>query len=630
MPNRILIQNSEQLSELFHKMGMLWGEDDVWAVDTETNGLRPYHGDRIWGISLYSPKLDTSWYVPIRYLNEWNISQQEYRALLMYIEERNRLILFNAKFDLHMLYVDGMREPKVAEDVLIAANLLNENEWLSNGGSKGAYTLKRLAKKYLGDEAVAGEEELIANAVARGLNPKTEMWKMPASEVALYAMMDVEITWKLLQKYTPGLERWGQYKLYQDRSAFQLRSLMRMERNGMPVSVPTIHEHRAMLAPKIAEIQAKFDAKCQRLGMRLQPPDKKGLEKRWINVDSPAQLKTLFQLSGYDVDGTNKYVLRDLSQAGVQLAKDVTLYRQYSKADQMYYTPYLEFVTDEGIIHHNLNTNGTKTGRLSSDKPNFQQVPKGNEKYIVKQVFVPRPGYVMVQFDYKALEFRLATHFAADDLIRAAFEAGIDPHQDTADRLGLSRNAAKTLNFALLYGMGGETYAKRTGLPLKEANKQVQAWHSQYPTFRRTLAAYDKLAKKWRNPDGSEPGKFQYVRVMNNKVKHFNEFVAYPEYQAEYRSAFNFVVQGTAAVVAEESIQKVNDALPDNDIWKPVNAVHDALMGEIKIGHVNEVVPIIVKIMEDWPMFNPLLAVEAQISDTTWYDMRDYKPEEWV
>lgn len=631
MTNRILVQNFDDLDYLFLELMDDTDGHSVWAVDTETNGLRPYHGDRIWGISLYSPYLDISWYVPIRYLNEWNVPDTMYQRLLKLIANQERLIFFNAKFDIHMLYVDGMPEPKIAEDVMIAAYLLNENEWLSNGGTiKGAYTLKRLAKKYLGEDAVAGEEELIANATARGLNPKTEMWKMPASEVALYAMMDVEITWQLLQKYKPGLEKWGQYKLYEDRSAFQLKSLMRMEVNGMPVNVQTINEHRAMLEPKVAEMQAKFDAKCQRLGVRLQAPDKKGEEKRWINLNSSPQLKSLFQLSGYDVDATNKYVLRDLSQAGVQLAKDVTLYRQYSMADGMYYSPYLEFVTEEGIIHHSLNTNGTKTGRLSSEKPNFQQVPKGNEKYIVKQVFVPRPGYVMVQFDYKALEFRLATHFAADDLIRAAFENGIDPHQDTADRLGLTRNEAKTLNFALLYGMGGETYSKRTGLPLKEANKQVQAWHKQYPSFRRTLGRYEQLAKTWRNPDGSTPGKFQYVRVMNNKVKHFNEFVAYPEYQAEYRSAFNMVVQGTAAVVAEESIQKVNLALPDNDIWKPVNAVHDALMGEIKIGHVNEVVPIIVDIMEDWPMFNPRLAVEAQISDTTWYDMRDYKPEEWA
>lgn len=619
----LLPQGLDLLFQMLHERG-------TWAVDTETNGLDPYKGSRIWGVSLYHPATDRSFYIPVRYLNEYNVPTDYYQWVLRHIAKQPRLVFFNAKFDLHMLYVDGMPEPLSAEDVMIAARLLNENEWLSNGGkAKGAYQLKRLARKYLGEQAVVGEETLIANAVARGIDPKSGMWQMPAADVALYAMMDTEITWQLLQVYTPGLERWGQYKLYEDRSMFQLKSLMRMEVNGMPVNVETIQEHRRGLEPKMAAMQAKFDDRCKKLGIRLQAPDKKGEEKRWVNLNSAPQLKSLFQLSGYDVEATNKYVLRDLSEAGVQLAKDVSQYRLYSMADQMFYSPYLEFVTDEGIIHHSLNTNGTKTGRLSSDHPNFQQVPKGNEKYIVKQVFVPRPGYVMVQFDYKALEFRLATHFAEDALIREAFLIGLDPHQDTADRLGLTRSAAKTLNFALLYGMGGEMYAKRTGMPLKQAIKQVQAWHKQYPSFRRTLAKYEKLARQWRNPDGSVNGKYQFVRVQNNKVKHFNEFVAYPEYEPEYRSAFNFKVQGTAAVVAEESIQKVNLALPDNEIWKPVNAVHDALMGEIKIGYVNQIVPIIIKIMEDWPDFNPRLEVEAQISDTTWYDMRDYKPEEW-
>lgn len=634
MTTRILVQDYSQLDDLITELSfgaeIPIEEHSTWVIDTETNGLRPYHGDRIWGISLYSPALDISWYVPLRYQNEWNIGERSKDRLLYLISRQKRLIFFNAKFDLHMLYADNMPEPKVAEDVMIAAQLLNENEWLSNGGKVGAYQLKRLAAKYLGADAVAGEEDLIAKAKALGVNPKTEMWKMPAKDVAFYAMMDVEITWQLLQKYMEGLERWGQVELYKQRSDFQLKSLMRMERNGMTVDVDLIKEHRATLEPAIAEMQKKFDDFLKARGMRLQSSDKKGLETRWINLNSPTHLVLLFKIAGYNVEASNKYVLRNMVNEGSQLAKDIVLYRQYAMADQMYYQPYLEHVTDTGIIHHSLNTTGTKTGRLSSSNPNFQQIPKDGEKYLVKLVFVPRKGYVMVQFDYKALEFRLAAHFAKDENIRAAFLTGLDPHQDTANRLGLTRSRAKTLNFGLLYGMGGQKLSDQYGIPLKEANEQAKAWHSLYSSFRKTMKKAEDLAKVWRNPDGTLGGKFQYIRLINNKVKHFNEYLAYPEYTPDYRSAFNFIVQGTAAIVAEESIQRVNMLLPDNDIWKPTNAVHDALMGEIRRDKVNEVVPIIIKAMEDWPMFNPALAVEPQISDTSWYDMKDYKAEEWV
>jgi DNA polymerase-1 len=487
-----------------------------------------------------------------------------------------------------------------------------------------------LAAKYLGAEAVAGEEDLIANAKARGIDPKSGMWQLPAKDVAFYAMMDVEITWQLLQKYTDGLERWGQYDLYLQRSDFQLKSLMRMEMNGMPVDVETIERHRAELAPKVAAMQESFDNFLKGKGIRLQAPDKKGLETRWINLNSPTQLVQLFNIAGYNVSASNKFVLRDLVNAGSQLAEDAVLYRQYAMADQTYYEPYLQHVDANGIIHHSLNTTGTKTGRLSSSNPNFQQIPKGGKKYTVKQVFVPRKGYVMVQFDYKALEFRLAAHIAKDENIRAAFRNGLDPHQDTANRLGLTRDRAKTLNFGLLYGMGGQKLSDQYGIPLKEAQEQARAWHNLYPSFRKTMAKAEQMAKQWRSPDGELGGKFQYIRLFNGKVKHFNEYLAYPEYPPEYRSAFNFMVQGTAAIVAEESIQRVNTLLPDNDIWKPTNAVHDALMGEIRRDKVNEVVPIIIQAMEDWPMFNPALAVEAQISDTSWYDMKDYRAEEWA
>ena len=629
MTDRILIQNYEQLDELFRELmltdnefaGRTGNANDVWTIDTETDGLRPYHGNRIWGISLYNAFLDKSWYVPIRYLNEWNISQQAYERLLYLISEQANLIFFNADFDLHMLYQDGMPEPKAIEDVMIAAQLLNENEWLSNGGTSGAYKLKRLAKKYLGADAVAGEEQLIANAKARGIDPKSGMWQLPASDVAFYAMKDVEITWQLREKYRPGLEKWGQWQLYKNRSHFLLKSLLRMERNGMRVDTKLIQEHRDGLAPKIQEAQAYFDNLVRGYGIRLQSEKN---DPRWINLNSPKQLVTLFQMAGYNVSATNKYVLRDLMEADVPLAHDVVKYRQLAMAEQTYYQPYLYHVDADGIIHHTLNVTGTKTGRLSSSDPNFQNIPrKGN--YIVKQVFIPREGYVMVSLDYKALEFRLATHFAQDAIIRKAFADGIDPHSDTARRLNLPRSVAKTLNFGLLYGMGGKKYALQNGISLKEANEKVNAWHRQYPSFRNALAKYEALAKQWRNPDGSPDGKYQFIRLDNGKVKHFNEFLSYPEYEPEYRSAWNFKVQGTAAMVAEESIQRVNLLLDDNDIWKPQNAVHDALMGEIRIDKVAEVLPLIEHAMQDWPMFDPPLAVETSISAKSWYDMVEYK-----
>lgn len=611
------------------------GETELWelletekkfAIDTETNGLRPYHGDRVWGISLYFPIANVSFYIPVRYAEGSNIAPKSYAKLLRKIERADLLIGFNLKFDLHMLMQDGMKEPRQIEEVMIAAHLLNENEYISNNDQiAGAYKLKRLARKYLGPEAVEGENDLIEAAKELGVNPKTEMWKLPANRVAFYAMKDTEITWQLREFYRPGLERWSQWELYQTKNKVLLKVIFRMERNGMRVDVPLIHQHIKEIEPKTKALQEEFNVS---LGLRGLNFSQKKDDPNRINLNSPMQVKAMFQAMGHNIENTDKLTMRDLSLAGNPIATKLLEYREQAKAASTYYEPYLLFVDADSIIHHSLNITGTKTRRLSSQEPNFQNIPKAG-KLLVKQVFVPRPGYALLQFDYKALELRLGAHFAGEKVMREMLNAGTDLHQYTADVLGVSRSVAKTYNFGLSYGMGYKKASRTYGIALKEALRGVEGWHSQYPGFRQALARYERLARTWRDIDGKVGGKFQYVRLANGVVRHYNEYSYEARYEGEYRGAWNFVVQGTAAVVAETAALRVSEAFPDNHLVKPVNAVHDSLMVEVRYDKVDEVVPVIKELMEDFPQFNPRLEVDVEITTKSWYEMDKYKPGEW-
>lgn len=611
------------------------GEKTLWellesadqvAVDTETNGLRPYHGDRVWGISLYFPKADVSYYIPVRYLEGGNISEHQYKRLAESVAKVPTLIMFNAKFDMHMLEQDGFTFPNPVEDVLIAAHLLNENEYVSNGGQvAGAYKLKRLAKKYLGESAVEGEKELEANAKKRGLNPKTEMWKMPAVEVAFYAMKDTEITWALRELYRDGLQRWGQWGLYQTKNRIQQLVIMRMERNGMRIDIERVKQHIADIGPQVEQLQAEFDAWLAEKGLRFTPE----FESRRINLNSPIQVKAMFSAFGYELENTDQYTMRDLQAAGVELAERLVTYRQQSKAASTYYEPYLRFVTENEIIHHSISLVGTVTRRMSSMEPNFQNIPRKNGKLLVKQVFITRPGYVLLQADYKALELRIGVHFSGEKTMRDMIMSGGDLHQYTADQLQVTRDRGKTFNFGLSYGMGWKKAARVYGMKPKEAKRAIEGWHKLYPAFRRALGHWEQVARQWRTVDGKPNGKFQFVRLENGVVRHYNEYAAHPAYDGEYRGAWNFVVQGTAAIVTETSALRIAEYFPDDDTVKIVNAVHDSLMFEVRRDKVNEVVPVIKRLMEDWPQFQPNLEVDIEISDTSWYDMRKYKAEEW-
>lgn len=608
MTERILITH-DNIAELDLHRNYGWG-----VIDTETDGLYPYLGNRIIGISLYFSVIDTSYYISVRHPEtnnvdpEWYVDSLLYRLPLM----ANVWIMFNSKFDMHMLSVDGMKDFTRIEDVMLAAQLINENEWLTNGfNEKGAYQLKRLAKKYLGADAVAGEEDLIAKAKERGLNPKSEMWKMPASDVAFYAMKDVEITWSLRNRYLPALEKWGQRDLYERRSEFVLKALLRMERNGIRVNPEIINAHRAKIEPTIKKIQEEFDNYSVGIGINFNGANNK--DERHINLNSPMQVKEFFRWHGHEVDSTNVLVLKSLADKGDKFAAQLLEYRRLSKADSTYYEPYLNLMDSNNIIHTDYYAIGTNTGRLSSREPNLQNIPrKGRNE--VKKVFVVRKGHTMIGQDYKALELRLAAHFADEQQIMRLFNAGGDPHQLTADSLGVTRDLGKTLNFGLLYGMGWKKAMLMYNLPSEQFARQVvQGWHDQYPAFRKAVNEYQHIASEYRG-DGN---RFQYLQLFNGRTRKYQELLKYG--YDHTRDGFNFMVQGTGAAVNEESILRVVEHFTDNDMFVPMLAVHDSFVYEIPKGQECEIVPVVTEIMEDWPQFKVKLQVETKMTRRGYY-----------
>ncbi len=590
---------------------------DPVVVDTETNGLNSFKGDRIVGISIYLPQIGSGYYFPVRHVGEWNINERDYSWLLNWLQLSNNLIFFNAKFDLHMLAADGLDVEKISaiEDVILAAQLLNENEWLSNGGKKGAYKLKRLASRYLGPDAVADEKQLEAEAKQRGLNPKSDLWQLPAWVVAPYAIGDVEITWGLREHYRPALERWQQWKLYQERSLFVLKALWRMEHNGFYVNEVTVRELQSKIEPRLEEIQLEFDTALTTAGIKFD--NKKSA--RMINLNSPAQVKAFFKYAGHNLQSTDAFTMASLAEQGIRWAELILEYRNLSKANTTYYTPYLEMRDADGFVHPSINAIGTETGRLSCDNPNLQQVPRKDTSE-VKKVFEPRTGYTLVSVDEKQAELRIGAFYANEITMIRMFNDGTDLHQWTADQMHITRQIAKNANFGLIFGMGAQRAMNYIGVKtLSESEKVVSGWRKLYPAFIKANYAWQDQAKQYRTPDGKPGGDFQYIRLFNNRVRHYHELL---KYGYDYtKDAWNFQVQGTNAAVLEASVLKIMYALPDNEIVKPIMMIHDSLLLEVKTGYLAEVLPIIKKAMTDWPDFNPKLGVDVEVSNTTWYNM---------
>lgn len=611
----VLVDTEQKLEDLLKTLSYCKGNHYL-ALDTETNGLRPYHGDQIIGFSVYEPDNQVGYYVPYRHEVGYNVPDEWWLILKDWlILNHRKFILFNAKFDMHFLAQDGFGTPGYAEDVMIAARLLNENEYLSNMGQvKGAYQLKRLAQKYLGSWAGHDEKELYRVAKEQGIDAKGQMAKLPAELIAPYAITDTYITWELRQFYAEYLERWSQWELYEERCNFQLNCLFRMERNGITLDVEETKRQIEGLKPKIAAERKAFEDKAYELGIGNWGTEKKP-EK--FNPGSTQQLQAFFARLGYNINSTNKETLEKLTNC--EWVDRILEYKPLTKAASTYFVPYLELVAPDGKIHGNFNTMGTVTGRLSSDEPNLQQIPREGGKYEVKQVFVASPGYVLVQMDYKQLELRLATHFAKEETMRRMINNGEDMHTYTANSLGVNRYRGKTLNFSMLYGMGAEKGAVKLKTTEKEAGENIRGWHELFPAFKRALYNTMAIAEMWREPDGSQPGGYQYVRLANNRIRHFNEYLLFPQKDKDgrvipppYFAAWNFVVQGTAGIVTDRGIAGACKEF-DNYYMRPLIQVHDSFVFEARVEDAEYIIRMVKWHMENQPGFDPKLEVDVAV-----------------
>jgi DNA polymerase I len=622
----MLVQTAEQMYQVFD----LLDTEPIVAIDTETNGLRPYHGHRLIGISFYFPIANVSAYLPFRHQHE--VKDESHNLPIEWLDMLSEhyphplttYVGHNLKFDLHVLHVDGFRRPDQVEETMIAAHLLNENEWLSNDEQvKGAYGLKRLAKKYLGDWAVEGEEELEQAAKEYGVSAKGQMALLPPHFVSKYAEMDTEITWKLREFYRPQLEKWYQWELYQIQSEYMLKFLFEAEKNGMYVNIETIEKHLAEIQEELPTLRAELAQEAQLSG------------NSDFNPGSPSQVLEFLRARGYGLESTGVEHLEPLSRAGDVWPKKILRYRKLSKLETSFYEPYTLARDPYGFIHTSYLVTGTTTGRLASIDPNLQQVPKKGQ---IKEVFEARHGKKLVVFDYSQLELRLAIHFSGEKKMREMFNAGVDLHQYTADELTrmlnypVDRDLGKRSNFGLLYRMGGEEAALQFGIDIKLAFKLVKGWRNLYSEFGNAYYAFTLKAKQWRDEEGNPSGEYQFIRLEDNRIKHFHEFQDYvyldkktneERPRNEYYKAWNFVIQGTGAGITRTSALRIARLFDHDPRVLPVLTVHDSLGWEVDEDFVQEFVGIVRREMTNYPQYVVPLKVEAQVGKT-WGDMEVY------
>ncbi|QYW02150.1 DNA polymerase I [Stenotrophomonas phage Sonora] len=467
-----------------------WAGAKRVAVDCETKDPRIKEmgcGARdpnayITGIS-FAIEDGPSAYLPIRHAGGDNLPVE---AVLDYVRDQARdfsgiVVGANFPYDMDFLASENIhfRSAKMFRDIQIADPLINE---LHN-----SYSMQNIAKRW-GFEG-KDEEIMRAAAVDYGINPKADMWMLPARYVGRYAEEDARLPLAILRRQEREIDDqnlWGVYDL----ESRLLPILTQLRRRGVRIDT----DHLARVEQWAIEQERQQLAEVHRLtGVRINVGDVWAADViapalEFIGVNVPRGVPTKNNLRGKASIDKNL-----LSRIDNPVARALERARKVSKLGQFGDSVRAHMIN--GRIHCTLNqlrkqkdeddddsgTSGAGFGRLSCEKPNLQQQPARDDfAPMWRAIYLPEEGQLWASNDYSQQEPRMAVHYAClskgiigvpawSAAIRARDAYRNDPdtdnHQMMADMAGIKRKQAKEIYLGLSYGMGGAKMCRALGLP---------------------------------------------------------------------------------------------------------------------------------------------------------------------
>ena len=555
------------------------------CVDTETTGLSIFGNaerkqDLVIGYAIHDGT--EAYYLPFRHAQGNNLPPECMEFLRPYLSDPNRTYSgWNYNYDLHMMETsDDVPIAPNFEDAMLALHLVNENE--------PNFRLKDVSDRYhIGDGSLQEsilEDKVFEECQRLGLecsrsknaanNTKSMMYVLRPEDVEPYACDDVRLTRQLLDLLKPALKSAGLYDLWKQINYYSY-IICKMEHIGMHIDPKIIGRYQEEAVEKFADAQRRLN---EAAGFELNPNSSKKVCE-FLHVSS-----------------SSAEALVNVIDAGGKLADDAKLVQEargWKSVDSRYYTPYLNAMDKDNNLHCSLNLIGTYTGRLSCSNPNLQAVAKSTEVFKVKDVFTARPGFLMIQADYKQAEMRLVTHYTKDPLMKELIENDADLHSETANRLGIPRQAAKRLNFSVIYGIGYKKLAENLREEPAKAKDYLEKYHALYPGFRKLMYQCEDFAKE-----------YGYIEMWTGRLRHFNV----PE--ADPHKAMSNLIQGGVAEIVRVAISRLYPAITDIG-GRMLMQVHDSIIFEVPEHQINVALPTIKLIMEDFD-FDPKPGVDIE------------------
>jgi DNA polymerase-1 len=409
-----------------------------------------------------------------------------------------------------------------------------------------------------------------------------------------YAAEDADVTLRLWRKFKPRLAWEGGTRVYEMVDRALPAVVSRMERRGIKVDAAVL----GRLSGEFAEEMARLETEIH------------GLAGGPFTIGSPKQLgDVLFERMGikggrkgksgvYSTDVNElERIAADKDSPGKVIARKVLDWRQLAKLKSTYTDALQQQIHPvTGRVHTSYSLSGAQTGRLSSTDPNLQNIPIRTEVgRQIREAFVAEPGNVLLAADYSQIELRLAAHMAEVPALKEAFARGDDIHNLTAQELfgevnRDTRGRAKTINFAILYGISRWGLAGRLDVTVDEAQAMIDRYFERFPGINRYITETLEEVRE-RGFTTTLFGRKTHFPRIRSKIQH--------ERQGAERAAINAPIQGTSADIIKRAMARMEPALlaaglPD---VRMLLQVHDELVFELPEGDVERAKPVIEHVM---------------------------------
>ena len=389
-------------------------------------------------------------------------------------------IFHNAMYDVCWIRSMGLTINGQIYDTMIAASLINENRY--------RYDLNSLGWDYCG----RGKNETELNNAAKewGIDPKAEMWKLPAMYVGNYAERDAQLTLELWQRMQKELSDQDLAAIF-DLETDLFPCLVAMRFKGVRVNVEQAHKLKEQLASEEKQILLKVKKETQ-------------IETQIWAARSIAKVFDKLKLSYDRTRKTNapSFTKNFLSSHSHPIVKMIAKAREINKAHTTFIDTIIKY-EHKGRIHADINqirsdSGGTVTGRFSYSNPNLQQIPARNKDLgpMIRSLFIPEEGCEWGCFDYNQQEPRLVVHYAslqqlpsAASVVTAFKEGTADFHNIIAKMADIPRAQAKTINLGLFYGMGKTKLQAELGVSKERAEELFATYHSHVPFVKQLMNA---------------------------------------------------------------------------------------------------------------------------------------------